>query len=537
MISTPATHGVRRPRRSRRLRTAAITTAVAAGVVLLVLAGLFLRGRPPSAAPSGGGTASASTPASPGPSGGPDVGAYLLPDVVAAPPLDLVAADGSRFSLTDARGELALVFFGYTHCPDVCPATTGILGSAIREYGPGVRALFVTVDPERDTGEWLREYARFLPDGFTALTGDASAIRSAADAWGVRYARVDGERPDEYTMAHTADVFLVDAAGRLRARFPFGAEQAPILATLRAVAASMPAATPARPVASPDTSAATSPTAAPLSLRPSVISSSIWAQPGSPVIFAIEGPAGPLNDPAADVSVQLVAADGTPTGVPVAAAAVQPPGTGETFYVAPVDIPEPGAWRFEITARPGAVPMRGSTGLVTVLDGGDTPAIRGRAPAVSTPTLADVGGDIRRLTTDPAPVWRLTERSTADALAAGDPFVLVLDSYRFKATAACGRALNLAKSLIDRWPSVAFIHHEPFRYDLVTDTPVLEGSLTDPVLTDPAVGWGIDGTPWDALSMPWIFIVDGDGVVRAKYQGVLGSDDLDVILAQIAAEG
>jgi protein SCO1/2 len=546
VVATPGARRMGGPRPRHRVRTAAVIGAIVLGVVLLVWAGVFLRSRPPGTGHGGSVTASAAASASPstGESGAPGVGQFLVPEAAPAPPLDLVTSDARPFALADARGGLVLVFFGYTHCPDVCPATTGIVGQALRAYGPGARALFVTVDPERDTGEWLRDYARFLPDGFTALTGEAGAIRTAADAWGVRYARVDGERLDEYTMAHTADVFLVDAAGRLRARFPFGTDDVPMLATMRHVAQTDPTASPAASAALPSpgttagTTAGTSPSApGPLALQPLVVSSSIWAQPGSPVILALEGPAGRVNDPATPVSVQLVGVDGTPVGGPVAAVAVQPPGTGETFFVASVDIPEPGAWRFEVTAQPGAGPLRGRTGLLTALDGGDTPAIGDPAPDTSTPTLADVGGDIRRLTTDPVPDGRLTERSTGEVLAAGEPFALVLDSYRFRATAACGRALNLAKQLVDRWRDVAFIHHEPYRYDIVTDTPVLEGSLTDPVLTDAARAWGIDGAPWDALSMPWVFIVDGHGTVRAKYQAVLGTADLDVILAQIAAEG
>ena len=69
----------------------------------------------------------------------------------------------------------------------------------------------------------------------------------------------------------------------------------------------------------------------------------------------------------------------------------------------------------------------------------------------------------------------------------------------------------------------------------MTDTPVLRGSLGDPTLTDAAAAWGIGGAPWGATSMPWIFVVDGNGIVRAKAEGVMGSDDVDVILAMIAA--
>ena len=115
--------------------------------------------------------------------------------------------------------------------------------------------------------------------------------------------------------------------------------------------------------------------------------------------------------------------------------------------------------------------------------------------------------------------------------------MLVFDSAKFRVTSACGKALIMARYLEDRWPAVPFIHVEPFRYDVVTDTPVLEGSLADPTLTDVATAWGIGGSPWGPTSMPWVFVVDGQGVIRAKYQGVMGSADIDVLVALIAKGG
>jgi hypothetical protein len=137
------------------------------------------------------------------------------------------------------------------------------------------------------------------------------------------------------------------------------------------------------------------------------------------------------------------------------------------------------------------------------------------------------------VTTDPAPDLRLSQTSTTDALAAHEPFVLVLDSTRFRVTQVCGRAVIMARYLQDRWPDTPFIHVEPFRYHVETDTAVLDGDIADPPLTDPAAAWGIGGAPWGAQSMPWVFVVDGNGIVRAKYQGLMGSDDVDVILSLI----
>ncbi len=478
-------------------------------------------------------SATSSTPGSPVPGASPDVGAYLDAEIRDAPQIDLTDAGGQPFALSSLHGQMVLVFFGYTHCPDVCPETVGMLGVAMKSFGPGVRAVFVTVDPERDTPAWLTEYGRYLPPGFTTLTGSADEIRATANAWGVRYARVDTGVVDGYSMSHTADVYLVDANGRLRADFPYGTGSDAVAAVLRHVTGATPGAASAAPATVP---AATQPASA-LALDAEVVSTSIWAGSHSPVILSLTGPGGRLNDTTATVSVQLTSADGVAVGAAVDAVAVRPPGLDDVSWVATLDIPTPRAYRFSVSARSGALPLTGSTGLVTALDQGATPALGGPVPTIHTPTLDDVGGDIRAVSTDPIADPRLSRRSTTDALADHVPFVLVMDSTRFRVTTACGKALVMAKYLLDRWPDVTFIHHEPFVYSIVTDTPVLQGTLTDPVLTDVASAWGLGSGPWDAVSMPWIFIVDGSGTLRAKYQGVIGTEDVDVMVSLIAQGG
>ncbi|HEX4896801.1 MAG TPA: SCO family protein, partial [Candidatus Limnocylindrales bacterium] len=285
----------------------------------------------------------------------PPAASFLYPDPRPAPPLALTDQDGAPFSAGRFAGGPTLVFFGYTHCPDICPATMGIMTEASSRYGPGVRVVFVSVDPERDTVEWLGEYVRYLPPGFSALTGTSVEVRAAADAWGVRYAKVETGTPGEYSMSHTAEVYLVDGGGTLRAHFPFGTKADAVVATLRLVAGATPA--PATPTpAGATTSPAPTATEA---LAVEVVSSSVWAGGASPVILALSGPAGRLDDPDAGVTVQVMSSDGAAQGRPVEATPVRPPGVDEVSYVAVVDLPSPGAWWLAVTTDRGGVTLAG----------------------------------------------------------------------------------------------------------------------------------------------------------------------------------
>ncbi len=481
-------------------------------------------------------------------------GSFLYPEARDAPPIELIDPDGRPFSLTSLRGQQVLVFFGYTHCPDVCPATIGIVGEVLRSVGPGTRALFISIDPARDTPAWLHEYARFLPAGLTALTGTPAQVRAVAEAWGVRYVRVETGSADAYSMSHTADAYLVDAAGRLRAHFPFGTDSGAMAEVARIVAASTPASAGGGPSGAGGTGSSGAPGASagaggvlptasvatppplPVStagLRPEVVSASVWAG-SSPVILSLNDATGRLNDPSIRTTVQVSTLDGSPAGPATEAVIVRPPGVEQVSYVATLDFPQPGRWRLAVTATGPSATLSGSVEM-TVLDPGTTAAIGAPAPTAHTPTLADVGGDPRAVTTDPAPYLQLSERSTTDTLAAHTPFVLIIDSVRFRVSPACGKAVVMARYLVYRWTDVAFIHLEPFRYSVVENTPVLDGDISNPPLSPVAATWGIGEPPWGALSMPWVFVVDGNGIVRAKYQGLIGTDDVDVILSLITA--
>lgn len=463
---------------------------------------------------------------------------FLFSEPTAAPPIELTSADGRPFTLATLRGSPALVFFGYTHCPDVCPTTFGTLAKVMEAYGPKLRAVFVTVDPERDTVDWLAEYQRYLAPGFVALTGNPSAIAQTADAWGVRYAKEETDDPDEYTMAHTALVYLVDAEGRLRAVFPFGVETDLMLATIERIAGrgtGKPVEAPVSTATPPAVISSPGPAIDESGLEIDLVSTSVWAGGSSPAILALRREGGPLDRSGGPVRVLVQGTDGTPAGEPVDAVAVQPPGVAETSWVATIAAPAPGRWQLSVTAGADAERSSGTIEF-DARDPGSTARLGSRAPAVVTPTLASAGGITRAVSTDPIPDPRLYERSTADLLAAGEPFVLVVDSPRFKVSPQCGQALKLGRFLADRWTSVAFVHLEPLRYGLVSDEPVLEGSLEDPRLVAAADAWGIGGAPFGARSMPWVFVIDRSGIVRAKYEGVIGTEDVDVILAMLDSE-
>jgi protein SCO1/2 len=469
------------------------------------------------------------------------------PAVKPAPPIELTDERGQPFSLTSLRGSPVLVFFGYTHCPDVCPATVGILDAALAKAGPGPRVVFVSIDPERDDVAAMAAYLKYFPKSYTGLSGTPVQIRQTADAWGVQYAK-QINTTGAYGMAHTADVFLVDAQGRIRTRFLFGTPAAPIATALTTLLAETPVAAatpvPATPAATPSASsggstaaasAAPVATAAPGSgLQALVVSSEVWAGGPDPVILTINDAGGRQLDGKTPVDVTVIGAGSVAAGSPVRAVAVQPWGEQTVYFVATVTIPSAGGWQLALSTPTG------STGVVavTALDQGPITPLGAPAPNIHTPTLADVNGVVRAVTTQPQPDLRLSQTSTSDSRAAGRPYVIVIDSARFRVSPLCGKALVMVRYLIDRWQdSVDFIHLEPFVYTIITEEPVLTGDISSPTINQWAQAYGLGPGARNAKTVPWAFVVDGKGIVRAKYQGIIGSADLDVIISLIENNG
>ena len=142
-------------------------------------------------------------------------------------PFRLVDHNGRAITDQDLKGRPFLVFFGFTHCPDVCPTALFEVSEVMRKLGPDAeraRALFVTVDPERDTPEKLKDYVSSFDPHVIGVTGDAAAIAGIAKAYRVYSKKVplDG---GGYTMDHTAIVYLMDKQGRFVA--PFNLKRTP----------------------------------------------------------------------------------------------------------------------------------------------------------------------------------------------------------------------------------------------------------------------------------------------------------------------
>lgn len=147
-----------------------------------------------------------------------------LPQARVLPEFSLVDTQGKPTSPAALRGHPTLVFFGFTHCPDVCPTTLALLANVQKQAAQqdpataGIKVALISVDPERDTPQQLGSYIASFHGDFIGLTGDASEIMKATRAFGVAAARVD-LGGGNYTMDHSAAVFALDSQARIVAVF------------------------------------------------------------------------------------------------------------------------------------------------------------------------------------------------------------------------------------------------------------------------------------------------------------------------------
>jgi len=151
-------------------------------------------------------------------------GSLIEPPTPAAD-FELIQPDGQTFRLSEQRGKVVLIFFGYTHCPDVCPVTLSEFKQIRQKLGKravGVAFLFITVDPKRDTPEALGKHLALFDPAIIGLTGDFYNLQVVWKAYGVTREEQEVSGVAEYLVDHTARTYVVDKRGDLRMTYPFG---------------------------------------------------------------------------------------------------------------------------------------------------------------------------------------------------------------------------------------------------------------------------------------------------------------------------
>ena len=148
----------------------------------------------------------------------------------------LLDQKGRLRTLADFRGKVVVVFFGYTHCPDFCPATLSEFKSISQKMGESadeIRFVFVTLDPERDTPPKLETYLKAFDPKFVGLTGSIDDVSTIAKEFKVIFQRVETTKPGRYSVDHSTGTFVFDKLGRIRLFVPYGKPAEEILEDLQ----------------------------------------------------------------------------------------------------------------------------------------------------------------------------------------------------------------------------------------------------------------------------------------------------------------
>jgi protein SCO1/2 len=157
--------------------------------------------------------------------GPPELHGNLIQEGLRVEDFTLTAKGGQHISLHDYRGKLVLLYFGYTHCPDMCPTTLAEVKYALSQLDAqanDVQMIMISVDPERDTPDLLAEYVQRFDPRFLGVTGTAEEVKATATAFGIAYFKEAGSAATGYLVAHSAQLLVIDRTGHLRLIFPFG---------------------------------------------------------------------------------------------------------------------------------------------------------------------------------------------------------------------------------------------------------------------------------------------------------------------------
>jgi len=161
-------------------------------------------------------------------------GKFISTDISGADfpkPLTLTDHTGKLRTMSDFKGKAVVLFFGYTHCPDVCPTTMSDLKNAMKLLGDKsdqVQVLFVTVDPARDTQEVLAQFVPSFDKRFIGMRGNAQETKETLENFKIFYSKVEGKSENDYTIDHSAGMYAFDKAGKIRLYMAYGMKPAEI---------------------------------------------------------------------------------------------------------------------------------------------------------------------------------------------------------------------------------------------------------------------------------------------------------------------
>jgi hypothetical protein len=256
------------------------------------------------------------------------------------------------------------------------------------------------------------------------------------------------------------------------------------------------------------------------SVFPVVVNSEFGIGPTRFLFGLVDASNNPVSSPDRSADVAFIQPGATSAPSPAPATFLWGIENVRGYYVASVDLKTAGQW----TASISTVAKGGSPETIqapfTVKDKTSALAIGQKAPSVKTPTLADAGGDVTKVSTDPSPDPSFYKVSEDQALADHKPFALVFATPKFCTSRLCGPQLDQVKAVARDYPSVTFINVEPYKLELKDGQlqPVLDSSGNlQPV---PAVdAFGI-------LSEPWLYVVDKTGTITASFEGVFSEQEL-----------
>jgi len=250
-----------------------------------------------------------------------------------------------------------------------------------------------------------------------------------------------------------------------------------------------------------------------------------WVGTNDVLLSVFDAEGGSLAERAQPLRIELIGPSGQ--RVAVEPAIEQFATYGRSLYRARVALDGVGAWEVSASADVAGTALTGTTVLEVSADEG-TPALGSAVPGGDTPTMFDAHSLMHHISSDPEPVTAFYTWSLDDALAQHQPTVFILDSYAARPNAACGGALAILHDIFFDYPGLTVVHAEPWETAPGDDGMLqLDPPGGPPVLTDYATAWGV-------TDPPWIFVIDREGRLQAKFTGVVGSDELRAAMASVA---